>query len=111
MLSLLLTIIMRVFNVEELHILKSLEVNCSNASCTLFMGQIFLINNVNVIVNSVEKYCFALLNVKLQVKIRIKTFNWLLKLLHINWTINTVLLEIFAYPSNKRVIYGPVLNL
>ena len=33
----------------------------------------FLINNRNMTGNSVKKYCFAVLNVKLPIKIRLKT--------------------------------------
>ena len=78
----------------------------------------FLINNCNMIGNSVGNYCFAVLNVKLQVKRRFKMFYWLLKLLYtafaLNTTANTADLfcfKFFAYPSNRRVIYGPELNL
>ena len=34
----------------------------------------FLINNRNMTCNSVENYCFVVLNIKLQVKLRFKTF-------------------------------------
>ena len=34
----------------------------------------FFINDLNMIANKVEKHCFAVSNVKLQVKIRFKTF-------------------------------------
>ena len=64
---------------------------------------------MNMTGNSVEK-CFAVLNVKLQVKLRFKSCYLLLS----PWTpllTRLVLLEIFAYPSNKRVIYGLLLNL
>ena len=37
-----------------------------------------LINNRNMNGNSVESYCFIVLNVELQVKLRFKTFYWLL---------------------------------
>ena len=66
--------------------------------------------------NKVEKHSFVILNEKLQVKIKFKTFHWLLELLYTAFALNAtttelVLLEIFAYPSNKCVTYRPELNL
>ena len=65
---------------------------------------------------SVEKHCFVALDVKLQVKVRIKTFHWLLEFLHtalaLKATTKTAcFLKIFAYPSNRCLIYGSELNL
>lgn len=57
------------------------------------------------------------LNVKSQVKVRLKIFYRLLGLFYIafalNATIKTVFffLEIFVHPSNNRVVYGPEPNL
>ena len=74
-LSLLLVIIMvellNVLNALELYFLKLLEVNCSN---TAFPYNPFLKNNRNMTGNSVGKKCFPVMNVKLQVKLRFKTF-------------------------------------
>ena len=39
--------------------------------------------------NSVEKYCFVVLNVKLRVKLQLKTFYELLKPLYTGFTLNT----------------------
>ena len=73
MLSLLLDITMqlllKVLNAEELHILKSFKVNCSNISC-FYPCDLFLINNINMTVTGIETHYFIVLNVKLQVKIR-----------------------------------------
>ena len=60
---------------------------------------------------NVEKHCFVMLNVKLQVKLRFKIFYWLLKLLYtasfLNTNKNMACFPLtFVYPSNKRVIYG-----
>ena len=63
----------------------------------------FLINNCSMIGNSFENYCFVVLSVKLQFKLKFKMFCWLSK--------RIVLLESFTYPSNNRVIYRPELNL
>ena len=49
----------------------------------------FFINNCNMIRNSVEKHCFVVLNLKLHVKLRCKTFYWLLKLLYTVFALNT----------------------
>ena len=46
----------------------------------LYLCDPFLINNRNMAGNSVEK-CFVVLNVKLEVKLRFKTFCWLQNLL------------------------------
>ena len=40
-------------------------------------------------VSSVGKHCFVVLNVKLQVKVRFKTFYWLLELLYIAFNLKT----------------------
>ena len=48
----------------------------------LYLCDQFLISNRNMTGDSVEKHCFVVLNVKLQVKLRFKTFYWLLKLLY-----------------------------
>ena len=66
--------------------------------------------------NGIEKHCFIVLNVKLHVKLRFKTFYWLLELLYTASAMNTTnkpayFARNFAYPSNKRVIYTPELNL
>ena len=66
--------------------------------------------------STVEKHCFVEWNVKLRVKIRFKTFYLFLEFFNADSALNIlltllVLLEIFAYPSNERVIYGPELNL
>ena len=62
----------------ELHILKSLKVNCSNITSSSSM-QLSFINNHDMTAKSVEKHYFIALNVKLHVKIRFKKFYWLLK--------------------------------
>ena len=49
----------------------------------------FLIINRSVTGNSVEEHCFVALNVKLQVKLRFKTFYRLLKLLYTVLAFNT----------------------
>ena len=64
--------------------------NSTSSSCLKLTVQIqlalcpcnpFLINNHNVTGNNAEKHCYVVFNVKLQVKLRFKTFYWLLKLL------------------------------
>ena len=60
----------------------------------------FLINDYNMMGNSVEK-CFPLLNVKLQVKLRFKTFCELQILLDTAFALNTNMAcfaEKFSYP-------------
>ena len=63
--------------------------------------------------NSVEKHCYVVLNVKLEVKVRFETFYWLLELSPNAFALITVpntrftLLERLAYPSNKYVICRP----
>ena len=59
--------------------------------------------------NSVEK-CFAVWNVIQNVLLTIKPNIYCFYLEH-HYQHGFVLLEIFAYPSNKRIIYGPELNL
>ena len=54
-------------------------------------------------VNSVEKHCFHVLAVKLQVKVRFKTCYRLLELLYT--TKRLAVFRIFVYPSSKCVIY------
>ena len=70
MLSILLAnvmlLLLKVFNAEELHILKSL-----------------------MTANSVRKQCFVVLHVKLQVKIRFKTFYLLLEVLYSHLALNS----------------------
>ena len=59
--------------------------------------------------NSVEK-CFAVWNVIQNVLLTLKP-NIYCFCLENHCQHGFVLLEIFAYPSNKRIIYGPELNL
>ena len=66
--------------------------------------------------STVEKHCLVEWNVKLRVEIKFKTFYLFLEFFCTDSVLNIlltrmVLLEIFAYPSNERVIYGPELNL
>ena len=75
----------------------------------------FLINNRNMTGNSIEN-CFLMLNKKLEIKLRFKTFRWLQNLLPTAFALNTTakpacFLETFANPSSKRVIDCPKLNL
>ena len=49
----------------------------------------FLVNNGNVTGKSVEKHCLVVLNKKLQVKLRFKTFDWHLRLLYTVFILNT----------------------
>ena len=53
----------------------------------LYLCDPFSINNHNVAGNSVEK-CFVVLNVKLEVKLRFKTFYWLQNLLSTAFAFN-----------------------
>ena len=62
-----------------------------------------LINNRNMTDQSAKKECFAVLNVKLQVKL---TFKMCYSL-----PTQVALLNVFAYPSKKQVTSGPELNL
>ena len=62
-------------------------------------------------VNSVKKHCFLLLNVKWIIKIKFKTFYLNFWNFYILLQTGLVLLEIFAYLSNKQVVYGPELGL
>ena len=76
----------------------------------------YFINNLSKTNNSVEKHCFVVLNVKLQVKVRFETFfdfwNSHIVLSHgATLPARLVLLKIFTYPIKKRVIYRPELNL
>ena len=113
-LPLLLVIIMiellKVFDCVELLFLKSLKVQIKLA---LQLCNPFLIKNYNMNGNSVGKECSPVLNVKLKVKLRFKAFNFescYILLSPTLWT-RLALLEIFAYPSIKRIIYKPELNL
>ena len=66
----------------------------------------FLTNNHNMMIdNSVEKNCFLVFNVKLQVKFRFKTFYGLLKLLSCQTQLITAC---FAQTS---ILYEPELNI
>ena len=59
---------------------------------------------------ALKKYCVVVLNVKLQVKIRFKTFYWLLELLYTAFAFNgTIKTALFA--RSKRAIYGAELKL
>ena len=49
----------------------------------------FFINKLNMTANSVEKHCFAALNVNLQVKTRVKTFYWFFELLLSPFALNS----------------------
>ena len=55
----------------------------------LYLCDPFLINNRNMVRNSVEK-CFVVLKVKLEVKPRSKTFYWLQNLLSTAFTFNII---------------------
>ena len=66
-------------------------------------------------INSVQKHCFVVLHVKLQMKIRLETFHWYLELLYTAFTLTPLpnqldLLKKNLYPSNKCLIYRPDLN-
>ena len=93
LLVMLVTIIVNLLKVFELYILQSLRVNCSNTVCSSSMRLIFssqkIVETVDLVTfseeilngnfifcaPSVEKHCFVALDVKLQVKVRIKTFH------------------------------------
>ena len=78
MLLLLLVIILlqllKVFNAAELHILKSLKVDCSLTACFSSTWESFFIHNRNMTAESAEKHCSIVLNVKLQVQLTSKRF-------------------------------------
>ena len=79
MLSLLLLIIMgqllKVFNAVKLHFLKLLFLKLTfQIQVALHPCDPILINNCSMTANSVENYCFIVLNVKLRVKRRFKIF-------------------------------------
>ena len=62
--------------------------------------------------NSVEKHFFLLLNVDLQMKIRLKTFFRLTELLYTAFviyatTITNCFANFFSYPWNYRIICEP----
>ena len=65
----------------------------------------FFINNQNITANSVEKHLFVVLNVKLQVRIRL-TFRTVTCTFHLehHYLHGMCLLKIFAHTRNKRVI-------
>ena len=75
MLSLLLTIIilqlLKVFNdfTSWSHLKSTVQIHLA-----LYPFDPFFINNLNVTANNVEKHCFVVLNVKLEVRIKFKTF-------------------------------------
>ena len=70
-----LQVLLKVSNAVELHFSKSLKINCS-IQLALHPWDICLTNNRNMTDNSVEK-CFVVLNVKLAVELKFKTFYWL----------------------------------
>ena len=53
-------------------------------------------------INSIQKHCFVVLNVKLRVRIRFQTLRLFLQLFNTAFVLKT-----FAYPSKKHVTYGP----
>ena len=67
--------LLKVSNAVELHFLKSLKINYS-IQLALYPWDSFWTNNRNMADNSVEK-CFVMLNVKLAVELKFKTFFWL----------------------------------
>lgn len=76
---------------------------------TIYLCDPYLINNCIVTGSSVGKLWPVLLNIKLKVKLRFGTFCWLLEcyILFLPWTpvpVRLVLLQLSAYPSNKRAI-------
>ena len=70
LLAIMMLQLLEVFNAEETHIMKSVKANYSNTDCSSSMWPIF--HNLNMTANSVEKHCFAVLNEKLQVTIKIQ---------------------------------------
>ena len=48
--------------------------SCSRLQLAFYLCDPFLMNNRNMAGNSVEKKCLVVLNVKLEVKLRFKTF-------------------------------------
>ena len=63
------------FNAVELHNFKSFICSCWKKACSSSMWLIYYDRNMNA--NGVEKECFVVLNVKLQVRIRFKRFLWI----------------------------------
>ena len=115
--SLMQNFILCAVNVEQLHILKLVKVHCSNTACSSSWWPT-IHKLLNATADSVEKHwhCFVVLNVKLQVNIRFRTFYWLLELFFshfvLNSTTNTVCFaQNFAYHSSKCVFYGRELNI
>ena len=115
--SLMQNFILCAVNVEQLHILKLVKVHCSNTACSSSWWPT-IHKLLNTTADSVEKHwhCFVVLNVKLQVNIRFRTFYWLLELFFshfaLNSTTNTVCFaQNFAYHSSKCVFYGRELNI
>ena len=66
------------------HLKLTVQIQLALHPCDLF-----LINDRKMTGNKVENYCFVALNVKLQVKLRFKTFYWLLKLLYTAFVLST----------------------
>ena len=60
----------------------------SQMQLALYLCDPFLINNRNMARNNVEK-CFVVINVKLEVKLRSKTFYWLQNLSSTAFALNT----------------------
>ena len=95
----------------ELHFLKLLFLKLTfQIQVALHPRDPFLINNCSMTANSVENYCFIVMNIKLRVKRRFKIFIdfWNCYILLSPWAplpTRFVLLKIFAYPTNKSVTY------
>ena len=64
---------MKAFNVAELHFLNLVKLTVQ-IQVAIHPCDPFLINNRNVAGNSVEKHCFVVMNVKLEVKLGFKKF-------------------------------------
>ena len=73
MLSPLLLIIVRSLMLWNSTSSSRLKLNVQ-IQLALYPCDSFLVNNRNMTGNSVEKHCFVMMNVKLQVKLRLKTF-------------------------------------
>lgn len=75
----------------------------------------FLINDPDMTCNNVENYGFVVLNVKLQVKHRLKAFYWHLKLWYtafpLNSNTNSLFCWNFLHILAISVIHKPELNL
>ena len=72
-------------NSVKLHFLNTLKINSSITACSSSMRPIFN-KSSQLTSNSDEENCFVVLNVKLQVELRLKTLYWLLKQLNIAFT-------------------------